>query len=599
MLDVAHEPLPPAVVNLVTNHWNLGGGAAAATLVDLAARGFVGFEQTGPGQWQCRLNPAPPTESLTPYEALILGHVESRISGGVVPFGALESSPGEAEAFAKRFDREVVNDARSRGYSQSRFDTKIRTLLFGAALVPGILAGAAAVAAPHSKMTETSSQDQQNPVAATVAIAAFVVAITVPLVMSVRGERATKEGARQAARWLGFRDYLRADPVFAQLPPTAVAVWDRNLSYGVAVGAAATAAHSLPFGIEPDTEAWSSYTGQWRLVPIRYPHGFFRWGRSPWLAVVRGLFFLVVAGLLVWGFDRVRHVSTSVSVVYNHPYAWSIATLVIFAVVLPVLVAYGATVFGFGVVDLFARSNVEGQVVRLRRAASQERTRLGGPRGPRCWVAVDDGTQHRLRAFLFDPVAYSTLGEGDVIRFTRTRRLGWVSHLQIVSRGPAAMPGVPVDTAPGSGAPGPGRSPGWTPLLAPLALGAAGVSQIVGAPMSDVSGNDHGARSFRGGHGEWVMVGCTSGPGGAAMGPGPMSMLARLPGLRQVSVAGVRGTVWWRWTPNRCGGWMMTQDGQSVVGVALALPNRDEAQVMDAGAALVRAVQSQPAGAPA
>ena len=59
----------------------------------------------------------------------------------------------------------------------------------------------------------------------------------------MRGWRDTPAGSAAAARWLGVADYLRANDSFRDTPPAGVAIWDRLLAYGTALGVAyATAA---------------------------------------------------------------------------------------------------------------------------------------------------------------------------------------------------------------------------------------------------------------------------------------------------------------------------------------------------------------------
>jgi hypothetical protein len=45
----------PAVVDLLTNHWRVTPDVIPATLLDLAARGFVDMDQHGEGRTVCRV----------------------------------------------------------------------------------------------------------------------------------------------------------------------------------------------------------------------------------------------------------------------------------------------------------------------------------------------------------------------------------------------------------------------------------------------------------------------------------------------------------------------------------------------------------------
>ena len=47
-MDLGEEP--PAVVDLATSDWRVTPDAISATLLDLAARGYLDLEQYGPGR---------------------------------------------------------------------------------------------------------------------------------------------------------------------------------------------------------------------------------------------------------------------------------------------------------------------------------------------------------------------------------------------------------------------------------------------------------------------------------------------------------------------------------------------------------------------
>jgi len=56
-MDLGEEP--PAVVDLLTNDWRVTPDAIPATLLDLAARGFVDLDQLGPGRPRSNVSPPP------------------------------------------------------------------------------------------------------------------------------------------------------------------------------------------------------------------------------------------------------------------------------------------------------------------------------------------------------------------------------------------------------------------------------------------------------------------------------------------------------------------------------------------------------------
>src|SRR5436305_1282450 len=61
----------PAIANLLTNDWKPTPEAVPGTLLDLAARGYVEFQQVAPGEFQCRIRKADGPE-LLPYERRVM-----------------------------------------------------------------------------------------------------------------------------------------------------------------------------------------------------------------------------------------------------------------------------------------------------------------------------------------------------------------------------------------------------------------------------------------------------------------------------------------------------------------------------------------------
>ena len=59
------------------------------------------------------------------------------------------------------------------------------------------------------------------------------------------GQVPTEEGRAATAHWLGVRRFLAEQDNLDDLPPAAVAVWDRYLAYGAALGESPAAVHGL------------------------------------------------------------------------------------------------------------------------------------------------------------------------------------------------------------------------------------------------------------------------------------------------------------------------------------------------------------------
>ncbi|NUR60668.1 MAG: DUF2207 domain-containing protein [Catenulispora sp.] len=301
------RPEPPAVAEFLTGGWEVGGSAVPATLVDLAGRGLLGFEQVGPDPRDtlvrvkgdgsflssqpgyagpsavpqaaaaatnggfdpgatmatvggrpfyvpARGNPGP----LLPFEKRVLHRVTALASGGVVPARALQQGTKDQDAkWHKAFDREVVADARARGLSRARYSTGIKALLVLLALVPAVLA---AVASAKSR----ANGDGNGGLFGAVLIGALLI------VGSLGGERETKAGQEVCAEWLGLRDWLGADEQFRRLPPAAVAIWDRYLAFAAGFGIARKTVGALPLGARDERRAWSTYGGVWHEVRLGY-----------------------------------------------------------------------------------------------------------------------------------------------------------------------------------------------------------------------------------------------------------------------------------------------------------------------------------------
>lgn len=112
---------PPAVVSLLAGRLKQDG--YPATLLDLAARGWIGLDEAEPSRVMCRPAAGRADDpGLTPYERRALAHLELRAAGmGAVPGTALDTGfeNGEDE-FRKPFRDEVRADARGRGLLRSR-----------------------------------------------------------------------------------------------------------------------------------------------------------------------------------------------------------------------------------------------------------------------------------------------------------------------------------------------------------------------------------------------------------------------------------------------------------------------------------------------
>lgn len=427
-------PESPAVVNLLVNRWRVGHEAVPATLLDLAARQAVDVERLSPERFALRLRRAVPP-GLADYEDQVLEHIQSLAVDGAVPCEALTTGPEEqSKGWWRRFEKAVVADARHQGLTRPRWGKTALLVLGLTAVPPAFLLAAAFVSIPDTESSSSSEED--NPVVGAVVFGAVAWSMLMAVPAMLRAERDTPEGQEAAARWLGVQEYLDASESFDRAPPTAVAIWDRYLAYGAAMGVAAGAVRALPLGSESDHEAWSAYGGHWHVVRVKYPSRFPPgWGRKPWVSALKAAALLgavafvairlgpALAGAIGDFFDTARE--------NDWREALTIAPIVLGVVagVLTMALLRAAVMLVLAVVDLFARTTVEGLVVRLRDG----------------YVAVDDGRRAEVRAWKVEPAKWTGATRGTVVEATVSRYLGYVFGLSPSGHQRAGLESAPVD----------------------------------------------------------------------------------------------------------------------------------------------------------
>ena len=391
-------PEPPAVAGMLCHGGRVGDEAAAATLLDLAARHIVDLEESDDQLSLCRLRP-PGDADLAPYERRILSYLEAVATDGVVPVPALAEGVTKPAAWWRKLRGEVVADARARGLSRPRWSPFLVMVLGLPAALPaaGLLIWLVSITGAGPTL------GGRGIVGGTIVGALIGLA----LVRRLNTDLFTPAGEAAASHWLGVRAHLAADPAIASQPPTAVITYGRYLAYAAALGLARTAVKSLPVGAPANPRiGWSTYgTGQWHKVDITYSRRL-SWGTDPRQLLLAHLFFAVPAALVAWLFFAVIPELPGIG--------WVALAIVAIALVSAVP----------AIADLTDGRQVEGEVVR----ASQQ--------GRGYWIAVDDGTGPAVPAWRVDGPVYSRVGEGDVIRVRVSRIFRHVSGLQVISRRP-------------------------------------------------------------------------------------------------------------------------------------------------------------------
>ena len=415
-------PETPAVANLLANGGRMTPDAVPATLLDLAARRVVRIEETEPETYVCRVgNEQPP--GLAPYESRVLELLRSKAEGGIVPAKALTTGPSsQAHAWERSFRGEVIAEARNAGLCTRRWPASALSLL-------GFLAFSAFVAASIGLDSESKTATWQQWVVLGFALLP-VVALT--YVFRDDAQMVTPAGLDEQARWLALRRFLHEDELFGSLPPTAVAVRERYIAYGAALGAAAAAVRAVPMGAESDRWAWSHYGGRWHQVHVTYPRVWPPgWGLTPggaaWLSARLLGFGIAVLWIASQLLPRIEVPSGSDQLTRDFNLAVMIGTLAAIGAV-----AVGLWLALTALIAVLGTREVTGEAIRLRQ--------FGGKDAVRCYLAVDTGAETRVRAWVVSSQVYASLNEYEAVTVSVAPLIGRVRSARKVVGSAASQP---------------------------------------------------------------------------------------------------------------------------------------------------------------
>jgi hypothetical protein len=399
----------PALVNLLVHRWRPTRDAIVATLVDLAARNVVTFEQSGSGTL-IRV-PQETPKNLRSYERTALEQVAGSARDGMLPAAALVRGKSQPDLW-REFRKQVIAEARELELSQPRWSSQMLAVLNAVSLLPGAMVGLIVARIPDS-------YGEGGWLALAIFAGLVLWERLYAFAAAFQSDRDTPAGSEAAARWLGYRQYVAANDQFKTLPPTAVDTWERHLAYAAAFGMAQKTSQTLPMGIRDDRWAWSAFGGTWHRVRISYPRAW-SWGKSPLRMTFHGLWrtTLGAAGALsLMGLQRSGHVidlNKLVPVFGASHHTW----------IYPAGIVLGALLFTLGAVNLvlaigewITRREHVGEILRLRPG----------------YVAITDGRSPATRAYRLAGVTnWKHFREGVRIRVTAGLFLGYV-----VEAGPA------------------------------------------------------------------------------------------------------------------------------------------------------------------
>jgi hypothetical protein len=409
----------PALVHLVLTRCRPQAAGYEATILDLAGRGYLSVTgqglaagAAGPASlWLGPGTPAAGSPALLGFEQQVLDDVLARVSDARgAPFDALAGAcEADATAIWKPFEDKLLAAARELGVCGPRLPLRASSVFLALGTAAAIVASASLAEPAHRGW----------------AAGATVVACGIALAWLWQ-DRPTRAGTALAARG---RDS-------SALP----AGWDSSLAaaelrqgaYAVAAGQESGGAARRPrrrAGPPDETrrpaQAWSSFTGSWRRVPVG-PRG----GR----ALRRGGGLLT--GAAVVGFISIPFVITGII-------GW--------LAVIPVLAALALGAAGaadlLGTQAVPKRVTFHGQVI----ARWHEEESSGGEnehtvRLP--MLAIDDG--QRSWTCLASAAEFGRAALGDLVQVTVNPRSGTLASLAVTSRtrpeGPSAVRPAPLVT---------------------------------------------------------------------------------------------------------------------------------------------------------
>ncbi|MEA2843986.1 MAG: hypothetical protein QOJ69_1657, partial [Actinomycetota bacterium] len=223
---------PPAVVNLLVNELQLTPDAVAATILDLAARRRLEIFEVGPETSMLRVRGGADDGDLLAHERQLLDVARSAASAdGVTTVAALSAALGPGSV-------------RTWGL----FSSAVRAAAVRAGLVRG-RSGGKGVSGPSVAVATAVAVGFVVMVPPLFLVAGVVWPVTLVAAIVVlvwgHGQGLTPEGRAAAAHWLGVRRFLDEQDNLDDLPPGAVAVWDRYLAYGAATGQSGAAVRGL------------------------------------------------------------------------------------------------------------------------------------------------------------------------------------------------------------------------------------------------------------------------------------------------------------------------------------------------------------------
>jgi hypothetical protein len=420
----------PAMVNFVLTKCTPGAAAYQATILDLAARGFLAVAGHA-GHLQIALaRPAAGAADLTGYERQVLGDARARLAdAGGAPFAALaDACAVDVRGTWEPFQQNLLAEAKERRICRQMLPATAWTVLLSLAATAAIAAVTFLTAWAHR-----SAAHHWQVYAPVIAVIVFWCGLG----WLEKEHRLTAAGSALAARWKRERADLAAAPAtWDNLAPVSL----QRRAFAVAAGIPQAVPGSPaqvapgaggpprarkmrgapPVGTQRPAEAWSSFSGNWRLVKT---------GKGEGMGMGGGVAMLGVAALLAF----IAYALSGAGGTGSWPLGLGAAALLVGAAGARRLIRLSA---------LPAKATFDGQVI----ARWHEESSSENGTSTDYYISVDDGQ----RGWTFSGQStYERVALGYLVRVTVNPRSRGLIELSVTGRPRTDAPGPPRTDAPG------------------------------------------------------------------------------------------------------------------------------------------------------
>ena len=285
---------PAAVVGQLTNGYQVPAAAVPATVLDLAARGWVRLAHSdGELVVVTKSSGAAVGDVLRPHEQLVLNHLSSRAFNDVTSGATLAISQRRLNRrWRHRFDAAVAALTQECGLTTRRY-TAVQV---GPSAAAAVLAAYALWRALRSGTEVAVTDSWQSRALWLVALAGLLLLVW-RTVERARGSAATPTnlGWERSGAWLGYRLRL-AERIPANASVVGAPAQQEALARAVVMGLSRQVFDELPIVREDPRRAWSEAGDVPHTVRVRYPlrPGY---GQHPVKVLVGGI---VALAVLVW-----------------------------------------------------------------------------------------------------------------------------------------------------------------------------------------------------------------------------------------------------------------------------------------------------------